>query len=96
MRKGQANIAHFGVSSSTYGRGVQYKDSLSLFVQSQKTPLSFQFKASQGQLKRRTRLEGYPMGAVMARKRQSEQPLLPLAYLLNADYNFAKSILWYF
>jgi hypothetical protein len=36
------------------------------------------------------------VGAVMARKRRSEQPLLPLAYLLNADYNFAESILWYF
>ena len=26
-------------------------------------------------------------------KKTSEQALLPLAYLLNADYNFAKSIL---
>jgi hypothetical protein len=29
----------------------------------------------------------------MGKKRRSEQPLLPLAYLLNEDYNFAKSIL---
>jgi hypothetical protein len=37
------------------------------------------------------------MGAVMGReKKRSEQPLLALAYLLNADYNFAKSILGYF
>ena len=30
------------------------------------------------------------------KKKRSEQPLLPLAYLLNADYNFAKSILGIF
>jgi len=29
-------------------------------------------------------------------KNEKEQQFLPLAYLLNADYNFAKSILVYF
>jgi hypothetical protein len=34
-------------------------------------------------------------GAAKGKKRRSETPLLPLAYLLNEDCNFAKSILAY-